>query len=159
MGTATPLSQKIMIEVMRRLDGLKATGTTYRHKANTVEERSVDLPDQGEDCVWVFCGDEQKDKTVELGKLHCTLPVAIRYRKTERDRSKQPRVMRELAADVSDAMSDQFEVTDDIGQPVSVWVDELTVIRHIEAPENILLDVVMDYDLTYSHDRGNHARG
>jgi len=154
----TPLSQKIMETVVTRLSGLKTAGA-YRHKANSVEERSIDLPDQGEDCVWVFCGDEQKDPTNAFGKLSCTLPVAVRYRKSERDKSKQARVLRELAADISDAMGDCFQVADDLSQPVEVQVHELTVIRHVEAPENILLDVVVDFETVYFHERGNPARG
>ena len=143
--------------MLGRLGGL--TTSNYRHVALSVEERSVDEPDQGEDRVWVFCGDEDKDKTDAFGKLRCALPVVVRYRKTARDRSLQARTMRELAADISDAMGDEFTITDDISQPVTVQVDELTIVRHVEAPESVLLDVLVQFELTYFHEKGNQARG
>lgn len=154
-----PISQTIMETIISRLEALKEKSDLYHHTANSVEERALDLPDQGSEVIWVFVGDEQKSPDNAFGKLSCVLPVVIRWRHVERDKSKQARVLREMAADVTRAVGDEFSVADDIGQPVMARIDETMIVRNIEAPENTLLDILVAYDVSYMHEKGDQGRG
>lgn len=154
---ADSLRTKALARVKTNLEALLGAG--YNFKAVAVERRSVDLPDQGTERVWIYTGDEDKDPGIAFGKLRCSIPVVVRYRRTDRDKSTQAETLEKMSADITKAMGDEFTIEDTNGMEVSVEVEEHLVVTNVAAPEGVLLDLIVEFELVYFHLKGDQTLG
>lgn len=154
---ADSLRTKALARVKTNLEVLLGTG--YNYRAVAVERRSVDLPDIGTERVWIYTGDEPKDPGIAFGKLRCSIPVVVRYRRTQRDKSLQAETMEKMSADLSKAMGDNFTVLDANSMEVNVEVEENLVVMNVAPPDESLMDVFVEFELVYFHLRGDQTLG